>query len=67
MMIIDRPPDFSALAANSRAMRIQAWAGTLVTSACHAGVYALSTSSYPSGQIPGIPGLVTPYWANIRS
>lgn len=35
---MDRPWDFSALAANSRAVRITASAGTDVTSSCHAGV-----------------------------
>ncbi len=45
MMIIDRPPDSSALVANSRAIRMQASAGTLVISSCQAGVYGLVASS----------------------
>ena len=38
MMIIDRPPESMELVANSRAIRIAASAGTLVISACQAGV-----------------------------
>lgn len=38
MMIMDRPLDCSALRANSRATRMQAWAGTDVISSCQAGV-----------------------------
>ena len=38
MMIIDRPLDSSALRANSRAIRMQACAGTEVISSCQAGV-----------------------------
>jgi hypothetical protein len=45
MMIMERPLDCSALVANSRAMRMQAWAGTLVISACQAGVYGVVGSS----------------------
>ena len=45
MMIMDRPPDSSALRANSRAMRMHCSAGTFVRSACQAGVYGVSASS----------------------
>jgi hypothetical protein len=38
MMIIERPRVSSALAANSRAMRAAAAAGTPVMVSCHAGV-----------------------------
>ena len=38
MMIIERPWDSSAFAANSRAMRMHCSAATPVISACHAGV-----------------------------
>ncbi len=38
MRIIDRPPERSALSANSRAMRATAAAGTPVIGSCHAGV-----------------------------
>ena len=37
-VIIERPPDSSALAANSRAIRVTVSAGTEVISSCHAGV-----------------------------
>ena len=37
-MIIERPPDSSALAANSRPIRSAMAAGTPVISSCHAGV-----------------------------
>ena len=42
-------------------------AGTLVIASCHAGVYAVSASSYPLAQSPGSPSRPTPYWASIRS
>jgi hypothetical protein len=45
MMIMDRPLDCSALLANSRAARMHASAGTLVISACPAGVYGVVGSS----------------------
>ena len=45
MMIMDRPSDSSELCANSRAIRMHASAGTLVISACQAGVYGLDASS----------------------
>ena len=45
MMIIDRPPDSSALCANSRAIRITWEALTPVIGSCQAGVYGLASSS----------------------
>ena len=45
MMIIERPPDRSALSANSRAMRAHAGAGTPVIGSCQAGVYGCVASS----------------------
>ena len=44
-MIMDRPWDSSELFANSRAIRMQASAGTLVISACQAGVPGVAASS----------------------
>jgi hypothetical protein len=43
--IIDRPPESSALQANSRATRTAAAAGTEVIACCHAGVYGWVASS----------------------
>jgi hypothetical protein len=45
MTIIDRPPDSSALRANSRATRIAWAAATPVIGSCHAGVYGADASS----------------------
>ena len=45
MMIIDRPWTARRCAANSRAIRMHASAGTLVISACQAGVYGAVASS----------------------
>ncbi len=45
MTIIDRPPDSSALRANSRAMRAAVDAGTEVIVSCQAGVHGSSASS----------------------
>ncbi len=67
MTIIERPPDSSALAANSRAMRAARSASTPVIADCQAGVYGSSASSYDVGQRPGSPGRPTPYWASSRS
>ena len=44
-VIIERPPDSSAFAANSRATRVTVSAGTEVISSCQAGVYRLAASS----------------------
>src|SRR6476620_12657975 len=67
MMIIDRPPDASALCANSWATRMTWDALTPVIDSCQAGVYGSDGSSQPVGQDPGRPGRWTPYWASIRS
>ena len=45
MMIMERPPDSTALVANSRAIRMAASAGTLVIDACQAGVKGRVASS----------------------
>jgi hypothetical protein len=45
MMIIDRPPDSSALRANSRPTFAAAAAGTPVNPSCHAGVQGCAGSS----------------------
>lgn len=59
MMIIDRPPERSALSANSRAMRTVVVPGTPVISSAQAGVPG-SGSSYDAGQTPGNPSRPTP-------
>lgn len=46
MRIVDRPPDSSALRANSRPILAAAAAGTPVHCSCHAGVQGWLTSSY---------------------
>ncbi len=45
MTIIERPCDCAALAANSRAIRAAAAAGTEVMDSCQAGVYGCDGSS----------------------
>ena len=45
MMIIERPWDSSAFAANSRPMRSAFSAGTPVMASCHAGVHGWLASS----------------------
>ena len=58
MRIIDRPPERSALSANSRAMRATAAAGTPVIGSCHAGVYGsvgVVVAGRPVARQPG-PG-----------
>ena len=66
-MIIERPPDSSALCANSCATRTTWDALTPVIDSCQAGVYGSDGSSQPVGQDPGSPGRCTPYCASIRS
>lgn len=65
--IMQRPRDFSAVRANSRAIFTAFAAGTEVCVSCHAGVPGCEASSYPVGQLPGRPGRATPYCASSRS
>ncbi len=64
---MERPPDCSALNANSRATWMTVAAGTEVISSCQAGVCGWLASSYDSGQVPGRPSRPTPYDASIKS
>ena len=64
---MQRPRDFSAVSANSRAIFTAFAAGTDVSASCQPGVPGASLSSYDAGHSPGSPSRPTPYCASSRS